>query len=78
MLSKKKKTAIIKKAKKHDTDTGSSSVQAALLNKRIEELTSHLKTHRKDNHSRRGLLQLVAKRRKHESYLSKKGRKKSK
>ena len=47
----------------HDTDTGSLSVQIALLTKRINELTAHLKTHPKDNHSRRGLLMLVGKRR---------------
>lgn len=72
MLTKKQKQNLISKHKKHDTDTGSSHVQIALLTKRIEELTGHLKKHRKDNHSRKGLLQLVAKRRSHEKYLAKK------
>ncbi len=72
MLTKRQKQNLITKHKKHDTDTGSSAVQVALLNKRIAELTSHLKKNRKDNHSRRGLLTLVAKRRKHEQYLEKK------
>jgi len=72
MLKKKKKQNIINKSKVHDTDTGSSAVQIALLNERIKELTDHLKKHRKDNSSRRGLLQIVANRRSHERYLSKK------
>ena len=72
MLTKKQKVNLINKNKKHDSDTGSSAVQVALLTKRIEELTGHLKKHRKDNHSRKGLLQLVAKRRSHEKYLEKK------
>jgi len=70
MLSKKTKKNTISKAQKHDKDTGSSHVQVAILNKRIEELSKHLKKNKKDNHSRKGLLQLVAKRRKHERQIS--------
>jgi small subunit ribosomal protein S15 len=69
MLTTKKKAVVIKKTGKHEKDTGSSEVQIALLTERIEELSSHLKTHKKDNHSRRGLLKLVAKRRAHQKYL---------
>ncbi len=72
MLSKVKKHKIINKVKGHDKDTGSSQVQVAILNERIKELTDHLKKHRKDNDSRKGLLQLVADRRSHERYISKK------
>lgn len=64
MIEKDKKNKIIKKYGIHDGDTGSSEVQIAILTKRIKELTDHLKTHKKDNHSRRGLLQMVAKRKK--------------
>ncbi|MBI1975772.1 MAG: 30S ribosomal protein S15 [Candidatus Vogelbacteria bacterium] len=71
MLSKTRKQRIIKEFKHHETDTGSSGVQIALLSKRIDELTSHLKTHKKDIHSRRGLLQMVADRRALLSYLKK-------
>lgn len=77
MTPKKKKAQVVKKSRRHDSDTGSSEVQVALLNQRIKELTDHLKTHKKDKHSRRGLLQLVAKRRSHEKYLAKKGDKAS-
>lgn len=70
MLTKKQKTQIISKAQVHEKDTGSSHVQAAMLSKRIDELAKHLKKNRKDNHSRKGLLQLVAKRRKHEKFLA--------
>ncbi len=75
MIAKTKKAKLIEKSRKHEKDTGSSHVQIAILNERIAELTEHLKTHRKDNHSRRGLLSLVAKRRAHERYLQKKGKK---
>ena len=75
MLTTKKKQTIIKKARQHETDNGSSEVQAALLSEQIDELAKHLKKHKQDEHSRRGLLKLVAKRRKHEKYL--KQRKKS-
>ncbi len=56
----------------HDKDTGSPEVQIALLSKRIDELASHLKKNPKDNHSRRGLLQMVATRKTHMKYLEKK------
>ena len=69
MLTKRKKLNAIKDVKRHDTDTGSPETQVAVLTKRIEELTSHLKKNHKDNHSRRGLLQMVADRRKHLKYL---------
>lgn len=55
----------------HKNDTGSSQVQIALLTQRITELTEHFKVHKKDNHSRRGLLKLVSQRRKHLDYLKK-------
>jgi small subunit ribosomal protein S15 len=70
MLTPKKKQNIINTAKMHDTDTGSSHVQTAIISERIEELASHLKKHPKDNHSRRGLIMLVSKRRKHEKYAA--------
>lgn len=72
MLTKAKKTKIIKEAKVHDKDTGSSQVQISLISKRIEDLAKHLKKNLKDNHSRRGLLQLVADRQTHMKYLQKK------
>jgi len=78
MLAKKKKQTLINKSKLHEKDTGSSAVQVALLNERIKQLTDHLKKHRKDNGSRKGLLQLVAKRRKHEKFLTKKSATKKK
>ena len=55
----------------HDKDTGSSSVQVAILSQRITDLTKHLKKNKKDTHSRRGLLQMVADRRTHLKYLQK-------
>lgn len=69
MLAGKKKQTAIKKARIHEKDTGSSVVQIALLTERINELTAHLKKHKKDFHSRRGLLKLVSQRRAHEKYL---------
>ncbi|MFA7216513.1 MAG: 30S ribosomal protein S15 [Candidatus Paceibacterota bacterium] len=72
MLAKTKKSRIIKEVQVHDTDTGSPEVQIAILNKRIDELASHLKKNNKDNHSRRGLLQMVADRKTHMKYLEKK------
>lgn len=71
MLTKTKKQKVIKEVAMHDTDTGSPEVQVAMLSKRIEELTKHLKKNNKDNHSRRGLLGMVADRRKHLKYLQK-------
>ena len=76
MLTKTKKAKIIKEVAIHDTDTGSTEVQIAVLTKRIDELASHLKKNPKDNHSRRGLLSMVANRRTHLTYLSKKSPKK--
>ena len=72
MLSKKHKEEISKKYGQKDGDTGSPEVQVALITRRINELTAHLKKHRADKHSRRGLLQLVASRQKHLRYLKKK------
>lgn len=74
MLTKTKKQRIIGEAAIHDTDTGSPEVQIAVITKRIEELTKHLKTHQKDKHSRRGLLQMVANRQTHMNYLAKKNK----
>jgi len=64
-----KKKEIIEKYKTHDTDTGSSEVQIALLSDRINYLTGHFQTHKKDHHSRRGLLKLVGQRRSLLKYL---------
>jgi small subunit ribosomal protein S15 len=69
MLTKRKKTAVIKEAAIHAEDTGSPEVQIAVLSKKIDELATHLKRHLKDKHSRRGLLQMVADRRTHLKYL---------
>jgi len=63
-LHKEVKTTIISDYKLHETDTGSAEVQIALLTRRIVDLTEHFKTHKKDHHSRRGLLKLVSQRRK--------------
>jgi small subunit ribosomal protein S15 len=71
MLTKTQKSRVVKKVQKHDKDTGSASVQIALLTKKINELTAHLKKNTKDKHSRRGLLQMVADRRAHLKYLEK-------
>ncbi len=70
MLTSRQKKTIIKESSVHDTDTGSAPVQISLLTKNIEELTTHLKRHPKDHHSRRGLLQMVGKRRRLLNYLS--------
>ena len=74
MLTKTKKAKVIKEVAVHDTDTGSTEVQVAVLSKRIDELAAHLKKNNKDNHSRRGLLGMVADRRTHLKYLEKKNR----
>ena len=71
MLTTKKKQTIIKKFQEHKTDTGSKTVQVAMLTERIEELADHLKKHKKDNHSRRGLIKMVADRRGHMKTLEK-------
>lgn len=70
MLTTRKKLNIVKEHGIHETDTGSANTQIALLSRGIEELTSHLKKHPKDQHSRRGLLKMVSKRRKLMSYLA--------
>jgi len=75
MLTKRKKQAAIKKVQIHEKDTGSGDVQAAILSGRIDELAKHLKKHKKDIHSRRGLIKMVADRRKKMKYLEKKDKK---
>ncbi len=72
MIQKEKKAEVIAANKTHETDTGSPEVQIAILTARINELTEHLRTHTHDNHSRRGLLKMVGKRRKLLDYLAKK------
>ena len=71
-MTKERKQEIINTYKREENDTGSPEVQIALLTERIAELTEHLKFHPKDNHSRRGLLKMVGKRRNLLNYLSKK------
>ena len=68
-FSKEQRTALIDDYRRGDSDTGSPEVQVALLSKRIEQLTEHLKAHGKDHHSRRGLLMMVGKRRRLLDYL---------
>lgn len=72
MLQTKEKSKLIEKHRTHDKDTGSPEVQLAVFSEQIKELTEHLKNHPKDNHSRRGLLGMVGKRRKLLQYLEKK------
>ena len=74
MLTTKKKQAIIKKNQVHEKDTGSPEVQVAVLSSQITELAKHLKKHKKDNHSRRGLIKMVADRRTHLKYLERKSK----
>ncbi len=71
-MLKDEKNAIIEEYKTHESDTGSPEVQIALLTKRINDLTEHLKTNKNDHHSRRGLLKMVGHRRNLLSYLMKK------
>jgi small subunit ribosomal protein S15 len=68
----REKIEVINQYKKHENDTGSSEVQIALLSERISHLTEHFKVHKKDHHSRRGLLKLVGKRRRLLDYLKRK------
>ena len=68
-LAKETKVQILSDFCSHETDTGSPQVQVALLSKRINELTEHFKIHKKDNHSRRGLLKMVSQRRSLLDYL---------
>lgn len=69
MLSSEKRKAVINDYRLHEKDTGSPEVQIALLSARIEYLTEHFKTHKKDHHSRRGLLKLVGQRRRLLNYI---------
>lgn len=68
-LTPKEKQKVIEKVRTHEKDTGSSAVQIGVLTEEISRLTEHLKTHRKDNHSRRGLLRMVAQRKKLLDYM---------
>lgn len=68
-LSSERKLEIIEEYRSHDQDTGSAEVQIAILTKRIDDLTEHLKIHKKDHHSRRGLLKMVGRRRRLLDYL---------
>ncbi|MCC8182979.1 MAG: 30S ribosomal protein S15 [Clostridiales bacterium] len=72
MIRKEEKTAVIEANRTHENDTGSPEVQIAILTTRIQQLTEHLKVHTHDNHSRRGLLKMVGKRRRLLDYLAKK------
>ncbi len=72
MMQKDQKTEIIENNRLHETDTGSPEVQIAILTRRINDLTEHLKVHTHDHHSRRGLLKMVGRRRNLLNYLRKK------
>lgn len=71
-LSKRQKANAVAQVQRHDSDTGSPESQVAILTRKINELSTHLKKNAKDFHSRRGLLQMVADRRKHLKYLERK------
>ncbi|WP_052446647.1 30S ribosomal protein S15 [Candidatus Soleaferrea massiliensis] len=71
MMLKEQKTAVIENNRLHENDTGSPEVQIAILTKRINDLTEHLKVHKKDHHSRRGLLKMVGRRRNLLNYVAK-------
>ena len=71
MITKEQKTAIIESNKTHESDTGSPEVQIAILTERINQLTEHLKVHKKDNHSRMGLFKMIGKRRRLLDYVAK-------
>ena len=73
-MKPEKKKRVIKKHQAHDKDTGSPQVQIAILTQKINDLSSHLKTHSKDNHSRKGLIQMVGKRRSLLNYLKNKSK----
>ncbi|MFA6193807.1 MAG: 30S ribosomal protein S15 [Parcubacteria group bacterium] len=77
-LTKQKKTKVIETSKTHEKDTGSPEVQISLFTEQIKKLTSHLKKNTKDNHSRRGLLKMVSKRKKILTYLKSKDAKRYK
>ncbi len=72
MITKEKKQKVISDLAKSKTDTGSSAVQVGILTERINEITNHLKTNKKDHMARRGLLQMVGKRKRHLAYIAKK------
>ena len=72
MMRKEEKTKIIEENRLHDTDTGSAEVQVAILTKRINQLTEHLKANKNDHHSRRGLMKMVGRRRNMLNYMAKK------
>lgn len=78
VLTKQKKTKVIATSKTHEKDTGSPEVQIALFTEKIKSLTTHLKKNKKDNHSRRGLLKMVSKRKKLLNYLKNKNPKRFK
>ena len=69
MITKDQKTTVIESNRTHETDTGSPEVQIAILTERINQLTEHLKVHKKDNHSRHGLFLMIGKRRRLLDYL---------
>lgn len=73
-LKKEEKQKIMKGVKTHANDTGSPEVQIAIFSEKIKQLTDHLKTNKKDNHSRKGLLQMVSKRRRLLDYLAKRNK----
>lgn len=73
-IQKEEKEKIVKEIGRSDKDTGSPEVQIAIFTEKIKQLTEHLKTHKKDEHSRRGLLKMVGKRRRLLDYLSKKNK----
>jgi len=70
MLTKEKRDSVVESYRTHEKDTGSSEVQIALLTERILQLTDHMRTHKQDFHSRRGLLKLVGQRRRQLAYLN--------
>ena len=72
MIRKEEKSAVIEANKTHENDTGSPEVQVAILTARIQQLTEHLKVHKHDNHSRRGLYKMIGKRRSLLDYLARK------
>ena len=72
MITKDQKTTVIESNRTHETDTGSPEVQIAILTERINQLTEHLKVHKKDNHSRQGLFLMIGQRRRLLDYLMRK------
>jgi len=72
MITKDQKTTVIEENRTHETDTGSPEVQIAILTARIQQLTEHLKVHKKDNHSRLGMFKMVGRRRNLLDYLARK------